>query len=177
MIKSPHHADKEPSGLHAPTWFATEQEYMTVLYWAIVANGYKKILEIGTYMGHSTWWFVEAAKKTGGHVTTVDIRPSVFLKYDEALFKQVEKPSDEIWGEDKFDFIYVDGWHGYSQAHKDIVNAAAHLTPGGMIAVHDTGYNNGDVVQVREALKSAIPSIGGDWMFFDQGKGIAIGEF
>lgn len=178
MILSPHSAVQEPSGLHAPTWWATEQEYLTILYWAIIANNLRNILEIGTYLGHSTWWWVEAAKKINGRVLTVDKKMVAPLPYDSHYLEQVEALSDSVWRDGiNYDFIYVDGWHGYDQAYKDIVNAGSHLNSGGIIAVHDTGYDNGEVVQVRKALDDAIKVIGGSWMHFSQGKGLSIGEF
>jgi len=39
--------------------------------------------------------------------------------------------------ETRFDLIFVDGLHHREQVHRDILNAWAHLTPGGAILVHD----------------------------------------
>lgn len=181
MIQSPHIAYREFSGLHAPIRYSTEQEYCTVLYWAIVANRLRRMLEIGTHLGYSTWWWVEAAKQIGGYLVTIDIKSPPPLKYDAKYFSQVESSSDaffESLSQDmKFDFVYVDGWHGYDQAYKDIVNSANHLSPGGVIAVHDTATNEGEALQVLRALEDAIPIIGGNWFHLSQGKGLSIGEF
>lgn len=177
MILSPDEAREEPSGLHAPTWFATEQEYCTILVWAIIANKYKSILEIGTFLGHSTWWWNYAAEKTGGKVVTVDKNRQ--RKLDLPRVEQVEADSETFFSvcDDTYDFVYVDGWHGYDIAKHDIIQAKRVLNPGGMIAVHDTAYDSGDIVDVRRALDDAIKEIGGCWMHFSQGKGLSIGEF
>lgn len=42
----------------------------------IKSEGAKHILEIGTSYGYSTVWLAEAARETGGRVTTLDIAPA-----------------------------------------------------------------------------------------------------
>jgi len=44
-------------------------EFLSVL---VRATGARRVLEIGTSNGYSTLWLAEAAKATGGHVTTVE---------------------------------------------------------------------------------------------------------
>lgn len=44
------------------------------LVWILaVATNARRILEIGTSNGYSTLWLADAARSTGGHVTTVDV--------------------------------------------------------------------------------------------------------
>ena len=51
----------------------------------------------------------------------------------------IRKTSDDFFAdnEKKFDFIWVDGLHEYSQVHRDVANSIAALKPGGFIALHD----------------------------------------
>ena len=44
-------------------------EFLGVL---VQATGARRILEVGTSNGYSTLWLAEAARVTGGHVTTVE---------------------------------------------------------------------------------------------------------
>lgn len=164
---------KQESGLHTPGAMATEQEYCTVMYWAIVANRYKDILEIGTFSGHGTWWFDKAAQALGGHVVTVDPGDQrtgplkVTTKWNDmshCFFRDNKKT---------FDFVYVDGGHNYDTAKNDILSSKKVLNKGGMIAVHDVAQ----MPMVKRALDEAIDQIGGGWIHFNQGAGLSIGQF
>lgn len=168
----------EPSGLHAPYWFATEQEYCKILYWLIRSHNYKDILELGTFMGHTAYWWVKSAKETKGHVVTIDFKQRLKgLNIDH--LSAVESTTDAFFASNKrtFDFIYVDAGHTYEEAKKDILNAHSILKPGGAIAVHDTGYSDPPACEVDRALEDAKKIIGGEWIHLKQGKGISIGEF
>ncbi len=46
-----------------------------ILHDLVVANGFRRILEIGTSTGHSTIWLAWAAAKTGGKVITIEMDP------------------------------------------------------------------------------------------------------
>ena len=41
----------------------------------VLGSNAKRILEIGTSNGYSTLWLAEAARQTGGHVTTLEYNP------------------------------------------------------------------------------------------------------
>jgi len=62
----------------------------------------KKILEIGTSTGYSTLWLADAAKVTGGQVTTVEI--------DEKRTQQAKEYAKELQVDDVIDF-----WVGDAQ--------------------------------------------------------------
>lgn len=54
--------------------------------------------------------------------------------------------SDEFFKTDqKFDFIYIDGDHRYTQAKKDIENALQHLNKGGIICGDDLDYLSSEI--------------------------------
>lgn len=80
----------------------------------------RSLLEIGTSYGYSTIWLAEAARHTGGQVTTLELRPEkaeharaqlaraglashVQLKVGDAL-----QSLDELAG--PFDFVLIDLW-------------------------------------------------------------------
>ncbi len=50
-----------------------------------------------------------------------------------------------------FDVIFIDGLHLYPQVRRDLVNALAHLKPGGWIAMHD--------MLPRDWLEEHVPQI------------------
>lgn len=96
----------------------------------IETYGYKTYLEIGVNTpaqpGYN-WDSVRIATKHG-----VDPNPAVHATYCMT--------SDEFFANHitmKYDIIFIDGLHLFEQAHRDIVNALAHLAEGGTIVVHD----------------------------------------
>ena len=169
---------EEPSGLHSPTWFATEEEYCLILTWLIKSKKYKSILELGTFMGHSTAWFLDSIKDNKGNVVTVD-KEQKLLYRDIPNLKAINSTTDDFFNnnDDCFDFIYVDAWHGYEQAKKDIINSYKCLNKGGSIGVHDTGYDNPPVIEVAKAVREVAKEIGGRWIHLKQGEGLSIGQF
>ena len=53
-----------------------------------------------------------------------------------------EVTSDEYFGrivaaEERFDLIYLDGLHTFEQTLRDLINALAHLAPGGVVLIDD----------------------------------------
>jgi hypothetical protein len=40
-------------------------------------------------------------------------------------------------GNRKFDIIFIDGWHTYEQARRDVINSLQHISIGGWIVLHD----------------------------------------
>lgn len=166
---------RETSGMNAPEPMACELEFFQIMSWCIQARKYKKILEIGTYKGHTTWAFGRLAKKIGASVVTVDCAPQLshlnnwdfpveFRKMYSLKFFEEARNAGE-----KFDFIFVDGDHSYKSALDDINGALSVLSEEGAIAVHDTVL----YLDVRIATRDTEHKI--DWMHGPFGKGLAIG--
>src|SRR5256885_958547 len=97
------------------------------LYKAILRLGAKRILELGTGLGHSTLSLAFGAKEIGGHVTTVDIaqegqitsisqaksgleqaKPLEFVTFVTSSDMRMEIPMGT-----QFDFIFLDTSHTY----------------------------------------------------------------
>ena len=89
---------------------------------------YDSYLEIGTFHDE-LYKEIECKKKVG---------------VDPVSGGTVRKTSDNFFKEnkDKFDCIFIDGLHYYSQVKKDIQSSLKILNPGGIILIHDCLPNN-----------------------------------
>ena len=89
---------------------------------------YKSYLEIGTFHDE-LYKSIKCEKKVG---------------VDPVSGGSVRKTSDNFFKEnkDKFDCIFIDGLHYYSQVKKDIQNSLKILNSDGIILIHDCLPNN-----------------------------------
>lgn len=74
----------------------------------------------------------------------------------------VEATSDEFFSgldpEERFDVVFVDGDHRFEQSLRDVENALAHLSEGGVILIHDC-----DPPSAAAASPDPGDSAGGPW--------------
>ena len=101
------------------------------------------ILEIGTAIGYSTIWLARAAKKTGGHVTTIDMnkdRLSRALIYFERA--GIEHCITGLAGDarkilptldSRFDFVFIDAAKGEYLEYLNLIYPL--ISPGGVLVV------------------------------------------
>lgn len=99
----------------------------------ISERGYKRYLEIGT--------------KHGDCLTRVDAPVRISVDPDPQSVASYVMTSDEFFlmtqltpsMENEFcpDIIFIDGLHEHNQVYRDIENALAILSPGGVIILHD----------------------------------------
>jgi len=86
----------------------------------VVARGAKRILEIGTSYGYSTLFLADAARQTGGKVTTLELSGSK-LAYARSQLTKASLASHVDWREGDalalldrldgpFDFVLLDLW-------------------------------------------------------------------
>ncbi|MEM9488671.1 MAG: class I SAM-dependent methyltransferase [Myxococcota bacterium] len=116
-----------------------------VLHDLIVERKARNILEIGTSTGHSTIWLAWAAKKIGGHVTTIEIDPSrhrqavdniraaglsEFVHFHLADAHQLVKTLPG-----PFDFVFSDADKDWYVNYFNDVDPK--INPGGCIAAHN----------------------------------------
>jgi predicted O-methyltransferase YrrM len=112
---------------------------------------FKRVLDIGTYLGTSALNFALAVGEDG-LVTTVDITPDHHLNFympspaqiwREAL---VEKRIEQVFADSRdflrmepriYDLISIDGWHQYDCVMEEIRLASYRLRPGGVIFLDD----------------------------------------
>ena len=104
-----------------------------IINYYIKSRNYTKYLEIGVEYGHLINNVI-CENKIG-----VDPKPKCSKDILDNYI--VKTTSDEFFtmidNNDKFDIIFIDGDHHYSQVAKDIHNALNHLTDNGIILLHD----------------------------------------
>ena len=125
----------------------------------IAARSY---LEIGIFDPRSNFDCVLCPDKTGVDPNVDD--PRVAKTTSDRFFAGLD--SDSSW-----DLIFIDGDHRHAQVERDFANALRHLSPEGVIVMHD-------VDPTDEAAASATkPSPSADWsgevwrVFVDQARG------
>jgi predicted O-methyltransferase YrrM len=120
----------------------------------------KRILEIGTSNGYSAIWLAMGARRTGGHVTTLEIddtraqlarenfrvagvEPQVTLVHGDAL-KEIPKL------EGPFEVVFIDAWK--ADYVKYLEMTLPMVPPGGVILAHNTR-------NLRDALTEFIEKV------------------
>lgn len=122
---------------------------------AVIATRAKSYLEIGVG-GGATFFSVNCPVKYG-----VDPKPEYPfgspIYNDSKCFQTTSDVFFESLKEDeKFDVIFIDGWHTYEQSYKDVQNSLKHLNEGGMIILHDCNPNSELCAQPVERLRDYI---------------------
>jgi SAM-dependent methyltransferase len=94
------------------------------------------------------------------------------LKNPRNLFaRYCECPSDDFFASagpaDQFDVVFVDGLHTFRQSLRDVLNSMAHLTPGGVIVMHDCNPQSESAAHPAESFAQAaalnLPGWEGAW--------------
>ena len=106
----------------------------------------KRALEIGTSNGYSTIWIALGARKTGGHVTTLEIDGAkVRLAAESFRAAGVEGLITQVHGDalkeipklqGPFEFVFIDAWKNDYVKYLDLVLPM--VPPGGIIMAHNT---------------------------------------
>ena len=112
----------------------------------VVKQEAKQILEIGTSNGYSTIWLAMGARKTGGHVTTIEIDPGrAGLARENFRAADVDSYISPIQGDalieipklaGPFEMVFIDAWKADYVKYLDLV--LPKVTPGGVIVAHNT---------------------------------------
>lgn len=112
-------------------------------------NGYTRYLEIGVADG-ATFTRVEVQ-------TMLGVDPDPNSRPDDARIVHMKSDSffDSLSPDTRFDIIFIDGYHEYHQAKRDILNAARFLADKGTIVVHDC------LPEIEE--NQIVPAIIGMW--------------
>jgi hypothetical protein len=123
-----------------------------------VSENAKAILEIGVCRNDersSTWSFINN-KKQDTFYFGVDIADKSFLNDEENKVYTIQTSSSEIdeimsfiksKGVEKFDFIFIDGWHSINQVLDDW-KYTEFLADGGIVGFHDTNCHPGPMLFV-----------------------------
>ena len=112
----------------------------------VIQTKAKRALEIGTSNGYSTIWIALGARKTGGHVTTVEIDDAkVKLAAENFRAAGVEGLITQVHGDalkevpklhGPFEFVFIDAWKADYVKYLDMVLPM--VPPGGIIMAHNT---------------------------------------
>jgi len=108
--------------------FSQKKDRIQILQEIIDLKNYKSYLEIGTYK-NEVFDAIKCNKKIG---------------VDPVTGGNVRQTSDVFFSKnnDKFDIIFIDGLHKYTQVKKDIQNSLNFLNDGGIVLLHDCLPNN-----------------------------------
>jgi predicted O-methyltransferase YrrM len=104
----------------------------------------KKILELGVRWGDTSEPMVCAASMVGGHLTSVDISPTLWkcptdLK-DHYTFIQsdaIKFLEEEVKNEAYYDMVYIDDWHAYEHVKREIELVDKLTDKKSLILLHD----------------------------------------
>jgi len=118
-------------------------EHLATLNMLTVELKLKTILELGTGTGESTVAFLDAAKKIGGKVYSIDIDPCpeahVTVKAHglEKYWNFIQGSSLNIEWKRPIDHLFVDTIHTYDQVSKELKKYEPYVRRGGLITLHD----------------------------------------
>jgi len=134
------------------TW-SDIQYALPTMYYDILLKDYKSVLELGVRWGTSTTALLLAVKKTGGHLTSIDISECIGA---QEMIKKLKlsrywtfihsNDLDVEWNK-QIDMLFIDTSHTYSQTLAELEKYSPYVT--GVIYLHDT---------VEEPCRSAIES-------------------
>lgn len=129
-------------------WFTHSSEHIAPILSKYVTNRAVKFLEIGSFEGRSTMWFLENyCQHPYASITSVDYVPSPLLGHNLSLLdgndrKKVINIRDKSVNvlptlSTKFDFIFIDGSHFPDDVMMDAVLSFRLLKPGGVMIFDD----------------------------------------
>ena len=98
-----------------------------------------KVCEVGVYQGHSAQGFHDTAQRLGFTLEYLGIDPEPDSPPGLAGVTYQRCPTSQacLTGRE-FDFVFIDGDHGYDCVALDAKVLSGHVAPGGFIAFHDT---------------------------------------
>ena len=93
---------------------------------------FKNYLEIGVQFPHSNYDKIEIKNKTGVEPFPITdlLNKGIVELTSDMFFKSLEAYV-------KYDIIFIDGLHTREQCLADILNSLKHLSPNGIVLVHD----------------------------------------
>ncbi|HZV58544.1 MAG TPA: class I SAM-dependent methyltransferase [Sphingobium sp.] len=178
----------EPERMRAPGWRDTQlltvgQEVGQFLNLLAKSFTRPRILEIGTSYGYSGIWLAEAARATGGHLTTLELHDyKAAYARDMAMRAGLEAHVDFLVGdavalieglEGDFDLILLDLW---KDMYVPCLEAFyPRLNPGAVIVADNMIFPGGEEVARYGRAVRAKPGISS--MLLTMGQGIEISRY
>jgi predicted O-methyltransferase YrrM len=124
-------------------------KHIMTLYSIAIGMNAKRILELGVRGGSTTLPLLMAINKTGGSLTSVDIKDTTFIppssldiknwsfiKTDAISFLKSQTPTEP------YDLIYIDDWHSYEHVKDELTEVDRLISPRSVVLVHDLMYGN-----------------------------------
>ncbi len=118
-------------------------EHLATLNMLTIELGLKTVLELGTGKGESTVALLEAVKRTGGRVYSLDIDPC-----EEAHVKIKAYKLDKYWtfiqGDSlkidwrrRIDHLFIDTYHTFDHTLEELKKYEPYVRRGGIVTLHD----------------------------------------
>lgn len=116
------------------------------------AEPLRRVLEIGTYIGGSLWFFSQLATDDA-LLVTVDHKPELFQSFSHKEQRIVQVAGDslavrdrvvEVLGPEPIDFLFIDGNHQLDGAQRDWEIYGDLVRSGGLVAFHDIVFDHPD---------------------------------
>lgn len=138
--------------------WSTEDELYQLIYGLVRAVKPRTCLEVGTFEGDATVAIATALKENGmGEVYTLDEKDfGTFDKlhtFENVFIIRGRSPQDIP--ENKYDLIFLDSGHSYTQVSRELSRVGSMLTDGGYILLHDV-INEKWGKQVRQAIREFL---------------------
>ena len=167
----------------------TDYFSLNAYYWNLIINkNFKEFsyLEIGSWEGNSASYVLKNFKTKKVFCVDVWDKIDVWDKREQKnrfenfrsnliefkdRFKFFKDTSDNFFANnnEKFDIIYIDGWHEAPQVHKDINNSWNSLNVNGLIICDDYFYGD-----IRSITDSNLPANAINKFLFEKKKNIKV---
>lgn len=157
-------------------------------------NNIQKVLELGTYGGHSLFSFAQGMKE-GGELVAIDtwagdnnmgaytgdeikkaIEDVIAQDFLHLKIRLIQKKFDDaktLVKNKYFDLLHIDGSHDYANVSKDLANYIGKVKKGGWIMFHDTQVSQPgfDVGRLFGELQRDHP----EWKFSERSESFGLG--
>lgn len=112
--------------------------------------------------------FLEIGTKDGATYDRVDAQIRISVDPDWQTPATFRMTSDEFFkqNENKFDVVFIDGFHEHNQVYCDITHALSALNPGGVIILHDCLPTSEQMQEHLLTAPSGYPWTGDVWKAF-----------
>jgi len=139
-----------------------EREYKQGIEIGVFTGGHAKAIldnsNLKLLIGIDPYKMYEGGGRPGGMKNQRDfdyLYSFVMVKLKSDRYKHLLLTSDKAYSllastGDKFDFVFIDGYHSYNQVKKDLNNYSALIRKGGVVACHD--YNHSGYPGVSRAI-------------------------
>jgi predicted O-methyltransferase YrrM len=119
-------------------------EHLMTLYMLTIEMKLKTILELGTRNGESTIAFLEAARRIGGKVFSIDVNRCLKAKEKvksyglEKYWVFMQNDDLEVKWDKSIDHLFIDTSHLFRHTLKELRKYEPYVRKGGLITLHDT---------------------------------------